>query len=259
MWYFLTFANTRYMKTNRIMREAESFGMFDRLVTKSELDIPDYIAKHQQFITDNPYGYGLWIWKPKIILDQLREINDNDFLLYCDAGSQLNAQGKARLYEYVANMEKQQASIVTFGTSPNYWGQIYVKMDAIMDYFPAYANDRFIYRYAGVMLLKKTPQVVQMITEWLELCENHHFLDRSGSVKYPDYIPGYQGNDCDNGLFNLCLAKHAGIDYMVYPDETNLYDERGYQLPHGNYDWSRLTHTPIHNKRLTPRFGHFDD
>ena len=85
--YFLTFANSNYMNTDRIANQAKEFELFNHIIQLNENDIKEYIDKHKNFIVDNPPGYGKWIWKPKIIYDTLLKINENDILFYADSGT----------------------------------------------------------------------------------------------------------------------------------------------------------------------------
>ena len=94
--HFLTFANSNYMSTNRIANQAKDFELFDNIIQLNENDIKEYVEKHKNFIINNLPGYGKWIWKPKIIYDTLLKINKNDILLYADAGTYLNINGKNR-------------------------------------------------------------------------------------------------------------------------------------------------------------------
>lgn len=251
---FLTFSNTNYMTTNRIVEQAKEFKIFDNILSLSELDIPGFIKKHLQFINDNKPGYGYWIWKPKIILDTLLKLDETDILIYCDAGMWLNCQGKDRLIFYLKKLENK--TLVTFST--NYKAQHYVKSDAVMNYFPNFNDELNNACYAGLMIIKKNNESVSFIKDWLELCENYHFIDQSPSYQYPE-TSIFRGNDCDNGLFNLCLAKHK-ISYAIYPDEINLYSDDGLQVHHTNIDpnkinWEILKKSPFQCRRMTPKFG----
>lgn len=100
---------------------------------------------------------------------------------------------------------------------------------------------------------------INFIKDWLELCENYKFLDKSPSTKYKDK-EYYRGNDCDNGLFNLCLSKYK-IHFTITPDEINLYTSDGKQIAHTNInqkeaDWSILNNIPFQIRRMTPKFGY---
>jgi len=259
-YYFLTFSNTSYMNSYRIAEQASNFNIFDKIFQLNENDIQEFIEKHKNFINNNPYGFGLFIWKPKVIYDTLLKLNDNDILIYCDAGIYLNINGKDRLNEYLLKLTDTK-SILTFCTNENYLAKYYVKMDAIMNYFQEFNNKSDIACYAGLMIIKKNNLSLTLIKEWLDLCENYNFINKGCSNEYneADY---YQGNDCDNGLFNLCLSKHEDIVTKIFPDETNLYRDK-IQIAHcpdiminsNSIDWSSLDRFPFQIRRMTPKFG----
>lgn len=255
---FLTFANSTYMSTDRIANQIKEFELFDEIRQLTENDIPEFINEHKQFIAMNKHGYGHWIWKPKIIYDTLLDMSNNDILLYCDAGMFMNVKGKVRMIEYIDMILSSDIHMLTFGTSEAYLSKNYVCIDAIMEYYPEFINENMIACYAGVMFLKKTPKTVLLIKEWLDLCTNYNFITGNVSGKYTN-LPGYIGNDCDNGLFNLCLAKHK-ISKTIFPDECNVYTLDKRQAIHSGIhinqsDWSVLDDKPIQIRRMTPKFG----
>ncbi len=85
--YFATFANSTYgASTSRITEQAKSWEVFDDCIELSEFDISGYISKHINFISKNPQGFGLWIWKPAAVEAALARAKDGDVLVYCDAG-----------------------------------------------------------------------------------------------------------------------------------------------------------------------------
>ena len=88
---------------------------------------------------------------------------------------------------------------------------------------------------------------------------NYDFINRNPSTIYRD-LPHYIGNDCDNGLFNLCLSKHKDINYSIYPDETNVYIG-DLQVRHANVDirtvnFDILNDKPFQCRNITPKFGY---
>jgi hypothetical protein len=256
---FVTFANKSYMKTDRIAKQVEELGMFDRITQLNDDDIREYIEKHSDFIKAHRPGFGLWIWKPKVIYDTLNRMNDGDILVYCDAGMYVNKEGKDRLRFYISKLDKYD--MVTFSASDRYKAQEFVKNDAIMAYHPAFNDEWTTMCYAGIMIVKKTTMSMNLIRDWLGLCENHHFIDKSNSVTCKD-LPHYCGNDCDNGLFNLCLSKYHDVVCKIHPDEINLYLSDGRQIAHDDrviqkeVDWSSLDRVPFQVRRMTPKFGY---
>ena len=259
MIHFVTFSNTGFMDTSLIHEQAKEFNIFDKISIKNENDIPEFIKKHETFINNNKPGYGFWIWKPKIILDTLNEMNENDILIYADAGMYLNVKGKERLNYYLSLLNNND--VITFSAGNKYKAIQYVKIDAILSYYPKLALDmKRNGCYSGIIIMKKTDKTINLINDWLMLCENYHFLDKSPSVKKELFC--YCGNDGDNGLFNLVLAKHK-IHYEIPHTETNVYNEEDIQLHHTNIDvktidWSKLDDKPFQARRLTPKWGfHF--
>lgn len=251
--HFLTFANTSYMEPGRIMNDAKSFGFYS-IQCMNEFDIPEFLEKHSNFIQKNEFGFGLWIWKPKIILDKLKSIDENDILVYCDAGIHLNVKGLSRYTEYIDILNTKD--MVNFSTNDGYFAQQWVKRDVIDSYYPEFANQNNRACYAGLMMIKKTKYTISLIEDWLNLCERYEFLDGSPS-SLPEY-GFFVGQDKDNGLFNICLAKHL-LSHYIYPDEVNIYLPNGTQ----NYsahpeEWNVLDDFPFQCRRIRPGNIHYD-
>ena len=252
---FLTFTNTGYTLPTRILDQAKTFGVFDEILHKTELDIPDFIHKHASFIKRETPGYGRFIWKPKIILDTLLDMKEDDILFYCDSGVHLNIQGLPRFHEYVRYLDIDGISMVTFNTNDRYKSYMYVKQDAVQFYYPEFNTMHHLNcSYAGVVFFKRTDASIAFLNDWLSLCETYHFLDSSRSIYYPE-VSGFAGQDMDNGLFNLVKAKHK-IHYDITPDEINLYHSSGAQMAHmgltthpNTWDWSSLKDCPFQTRR----------
>lgn len=67
--------------------------------------INEFVEKHKEWLNTKSH-YGLFIWKPYIILKTLENMNENDIMVYSDAGMHLNVKGKNKFYEYLENMKK---------------------------------------------------------------------------------------------------------------------------------------------------------
>jgi hypothetical protein len=246
------------MTTDRIINQAKELDWFDEIISMTEKDIPEFIKKHKNFIISNKTGYGLWMWKPKIILDTMQKMKDNSILIYCDAGMFLNKNGIDKFNYYIDKLNGENISILSFSANDKYKAQYFVKNDAIMECYPDFNNELNNACYAGIIIIKKNIKSLNFINEWLNLCENYHYIDKSPSYIYKE-LQHFCGNDCDNGLFNLCLVKHK-ISYSIYPDETNVYTSNGLQMHHTNInpnciDWSILDNFPFQCRRITPKFG----
>jgi hypothetical protein len=251
---FLTFTTTGYSSPSRILKQAEDFKIFDKIIHKTELDIPTFIEKHATYIAKHKLGYGRYIWKPKIILDTLLEMKESDILFYCDSGIHLNVKGLARFNEYIDILNKSNKSMVSFCCNDTYKPYMYVRNSAIQYYFPQFHDIKGMpYCYAGAILFKKNNESISFLRDWLMLCEQY-FLDDTGVIKKNEH-PGFRGQDTDNGLFCLIKAKKS-IHIDIYPDEVNIYHSSGVQMEHANarthpntWDWSSLDSFPIQYRR----------
>lgn len=246
-FYFVTFANTRYMTMDRIQKQAEEMKVFDKIICLTEHDIPDYIETHKQYISNNIPGYGRWIWKSKVVLDTLLTMSDGDFLVYGDAGMYLNPHGLPRLAEYMKLLQSPDTGCIAFATN-GYYSHSFANPDAVSDYFPEFYENIYRYCYAGIFILKKTPETMNMITDWFTLCQNYDYLSGNSTRVHPEFV----GGDGDNGLFNLCLAKHGSIVKRVHPDETNVYHPDNVTQNISAQDWSSLDSFPFQCRRIRP-------
>jgi hypothetical protein len=250
------------MDVDRIIDQAKNFELFSSIEAWTEANIEDFIKKHHyHFLLYEKKGYGLWIWKPYIILKRLLQIDEGDYLLYVDAGVHLNSFGRIRFQEYLNYLKSGQNYIVAFQANDLYKGKFYVKADCVKSYFPDYYLMDLNAYYAGIILLKNNEFSRKLINDWLALCENTEFLSSSRSIIHVD-PPFFRGQDADNGLFNLVIGKfqssQSGI-VSIYPDEVNLYHKSGkqlfHQIPYSDYlkaDWGELIEFPFQVRRDRP-------
>ena len=62
---------------------------------------PEYWAAKQDFVKQNPRGFGNWVWKPALVnLAFLGEFGEFDLLLYLDAGCELNFASEAAILRF---------------------------------------------------------------------------------------------------------------------------------------------------------------
>jgi hypothetical protein len=62
---------------------------------------PEYWAAKQDFVKQNPRGFGNWIWKPALVNHAfLGEFGEFDLLFYLDAGCELNFSSEAAILRF---------------------------------------------------------------------------------------------------------------------------------------------------------------
>ena len=81
-----------YKALNRIKEQAIGLKCFDNIITYTDYNLKndnEFWKQHGSFVENNKRGYGYWLWKPYIILQTLDKMQDNDILLYADAGCEI--------------------------------------------------------------------------------------------------------------------------------------------------------------------------
>jgi hypothetical protein len=52
-------------------------------------EFPSFWAKHEEFLLSNRRGLGYFLWKPFLLSSTLAAMEENDFLMYADAGCEI--------------------------------------------------------------------------------------------------------------------------------------------------------------------------
>lgn len=86
---FVTYGNGAYYKSlERIRREVEATGRFDEIRIYTDKDLPASFKQHELFTYSR--GGGYWFWKPWVVLDTMKDMGEDDILVYSDAGSEIH-------------------------------------------------------------------------------------------------------------------------------------------------------------------------
>lgn len=233
--YFLTFGDSwNYRKAlARIEGEVAAIGFFDGYTICTEQTIPEFIAFHQQFFSENKTGFGFWIWKPYIVGQALDAMEDGDILLYCDSGCQLNVNDRSmkRLREYFDMLAASEHATLSFELIHE--ERAWTKRDCF-DYLGMEVDDSR-QLVGGIFLIRKCQAAVDLIAGINALIANRQYslFDNSPSVAPND--PSFVEHRNDQSIFSL-KRKQAGT--LIIPDETWFND------------WDHGADFPIHARRF---------
>lgn len=123
MKIFLTYGDQKFiLSRKRICLEAKKLNFFDKIIIetediKNDLEIIDCLKNNnfnKNFTAKK--GGGYWMWKPYIIYKNLQLLNDNDILVYTDAGSTIpnNKYTINKLNEYINIVKNSDKGILAF-------------------------------------------------------------------------------------------------------------------------------------------------
>lgn len=208
--------NGYYMAQKRNATTAIESGKFDEVWTKNRGSLGrDFIEKNKEIMMQTR-GAGYWLWKPCILNDSLRKLNDSDYLFYCDSGSAF-----INPIDEVIDINKEELNnrgVVMFKTtmwveSGPPWSDAPEYMWTKRDTFSSLGADSLSVTHtaqanAATILLKKTDFSLKFISDWLNYCEDPHLMTDSPSLL--QNFDGFKEHRHDQSLLSV-LGKARGV------------------------------------------------
>jgi len=222
--HFVTFADTKLSNySKKIAGDAQKSGFYDVVHTYDENTLDkDFLEKHGDFIKNNKRGYGYWIWKPQVCIQTFEKMEDGDILVYADVGCVVNPKG-VKFHEFYLQMAiDQDYTVIDQMFIEAHWtkGDIFKALDAY-----EHANTGIL--YATNFYLKKTPENVKLVKDWLEWCSNYNLLTDVPSVN--SNLHGFVENRHDQSFFSLLNKKMGRKCVPVSMDHIVLIYKGNYE------------------------------
>jgi hypothetical protein len=175
------------------------------------------------FIEKNPRGYGYWLWKPIMLLTILDQISPDDYLIYLDAGCELNlrsSSSRRKLIDYCERASRE--GIVAFETC--FPVRAWTKRD-LLSYTGFDAKSNIANQIeAGVLVIANCPATRNFLKKWLEVMrfDEYRLLDDSQSFEknYPEFIEHRH----DQAIFT---ALYLSSQRAPAPPETHFGQSSG--------------------------------
>jgi hypothetical protein len=217
--YFVSFGGPSakyHAALRRVCSEAARFNLFTTIFGYTDIYLKndsEFWNKHSRFITNNPRGYGYWLWKSHLCKRTLDKLNDGDVMIYADAGCAMNINGKTRLLEYIGICKNHESGIVSFQMP--HVEKCWTKGD-ISKHLSASPDDLSSGQLVGgIFLIRKCKHVVELVNKWYETCSLYELIDDT-----PSYIPNaveFIENRHDQSIWSILRKQHGSF---VLPDET---------------------------------------
>ncbi len=155
----VTYGNEAYYASIERLKQ-EASPLFDKVITYTNHDLPEKISKHILFSYSR--GGGYWLWKPWCILSALKELEDGDILVYCDAGCKLFQHSEWGKWWKI--MQTHNAIFFMYGGTMEEW----CKVDCLRYFYNKYL--KYYYQIQGTaIILKKEKGITKLIEEWLNI------------------------------------------------------------------------------------------
>ena len=207
MLYFLFYSdNSNSNHLEKLLETIITYGKEFKIVVFDKNSIDENFFEKNKSILNSGRGGGYWLWKPYIINETLKKINDNDMLFYIDTKYYF-IEDFTKLYsEHMKNND-----LLVWKNKPNepvFYMKNYCKMDVINKYnmFDKVFNENAEDCWAGALVIKKNVNTIKYIQEWLDMCCIYENITDS---------PSNQGNSSlfidhrhDQSLLSVVLHKY---------------------------------------------------
>lgn len=157
---------------------------------------------HKEFIEKNLRGYGYWIWKPFLIQQIMKTMEDGEVLFYCDSDFILK---KDRTFLEKLKKDVKNNKIISSSKCEKElkWN----KTDTIKR-IGVNLTEEDIQIQAGTLLIYLCKETRLFIDEWYSICceKNYHYIDDTPSIE-PNHKTFIEHRH-DQSIFSLLLKKH---------------------------------------------------
>ena len=229
----VAFANDKFLKSLNILGESScKVGKVDEFVKYSPKDLHiDNFWQENQRILSQPLGYGYWIWKPFIILETMKRLNEGDIVLYTDAGMRV-LDSLDPLFEITETSRDNRmlfALTMIWGTHKH---SEYTKRDCFilmgLDE-PKYWNERML--NAAFSVWMKTQRNIDFLTEWQKYLKDSRIVTYEANTCGQSNLPDYIDHRHDQAVLSLLSLKY-GRELYREPTQFSI-NEKFNNSPYG--------------------------
>ena len=170
MLYFLVYNDhNQNCYLDYLLQSVRVYGKEFNIIVFDKDDIDNDFIKNKSILNCS-IGGGYWLWKPYIINETLKKINDNDIIFYLDSKYYFIEHFRNLYVEYMKNND-----LLVWKNKPNeiiWYMKNWCKMDVICKYnmFNKVFNENAEECWAGGFIIKKTENTKKYIQEWLDMC-----------------------------------------------------------------------------------------
>jgi hypothetical protein len=237
----VAFANERFYKSLDILeRTSNDIGKVDEFVSyrPSDLHANNFWEENQSVLSHllvsetSPIGAGYWIWKPFIILETMKKLDDGDIVLYTDAGMKV-LDNLNPLFDITKTSKDNR---MLFEPSMKYGSHLHstwTKRDCfvLMDLDGAvYWNARML--HAAFSVWMKTSKNIEFLSEWQRyLTDTRIVTDEPNTCGKPNF-PDFKQHRWDQAVLSLLSLKYGR---ELYREPTQFSNNEKRKFPNSPY------------------------
>lgn len=217
--HLISYGDAEYASQRDFFKEtALASHFFDQVTVFTPEDIDPAFSTYFEDTLSYRKGGGFWIWKPYFVQKALESMEENDILIYCDAGCMINNKGEKRFKEYIELLNQSKTGCLSFELPHK---EIEYTKQEVFDYFKtSEAVIRSNQLVAGVLLLRKCTHTTLLVNKWYSaLCENPLLFtdDKDKNAQHSEFIDHRH----DQSIFSVLRKTYQS---EIIPDETYFLD-----------------------------------
>lgn len=219
----VAFANDKFLKSLNILEESSrNVGDVDMFIRYSPADLKrDNFYEENKSILNEPLGAGYWIWKPFIILETMKHMEDGDIILYTDAGMKVLSSLKP-LFEIAQGAKDERMLFAESWFYGTHLHSEYTKRDCFIltgtDY-PEFWDERCL--SAAFHVWVKTQKNIDFLNEWLGYLKDRRVVTYDPNVCGLPNFPDYIDHRHDQAVLSLLSLKHGRELFRAPTQFTN--------------------------------------
>jgi|688.fasta_scaffold171411_3 hypothetical protein len=204
----LTLCDGPYEQNRQLLNEiAISKGCNEISLKFTDLD--SQFTEQVKNILTIKRGLGLCVWKPYIILNAFKNMNENDYIIYVDSADILHPQ----IFDYIEHKIKENNILLVPSPNRNLQKH-FTKRDCFImmncdkqEYWDAVQIE------AGLVVAKKNEITIKILEEWLHFCKNENIITDIPNICGLDNLPNFVTHRHDQSIMsNLAVKYNLLID-----------------------------------------------
>ena len=219
----LTYATPEFAAQQRALCDSATASGFDAVVALSPANLAGTAFWQQNRATlEQKRGGGYWLWKPYIILEQVRRLAPGEVLLYCDAGRDASNRFTRRPERLMAQAQSVEGGFVCGTKTPQFGPLIrWTKRDCLI--LMGADTPEFWTRpqiQATWSVWTNTPAAIDFLEQWLEYATDPRCLTDLPSALNEEH-PEFLDHRHDQSIATL-LAYRRNAPFLDL-EATGLY------------------------------------
>lgn len=216
--YFISYGDHKYASQREYLRQTAIYsGYFDEVQIFSRENIGHEFSDQVYNVLRQPRGGGYWIWKPYFVKKVLDSLEENDILIYCDAGCLVNPAARERFDQYVKMLKESKTGTIDFELP--HIEYTYTKRE-VFDHLNSSKDITDTNQLmATVLLFRKCVHSTMLVDKWYDHAWNYSSL--FSDERWTDQHPLFIDHRHDQSMFSV-IRKTYGANKI--PDETYFLD-----------------------------------